>query len=203
MEPNTIEKISTDLRNLPKTLAPKDLEQKLAIKIAEYERLKLVGIKRRSPFVEFFKNPIFAPAFSLAAVVLLIFFTVKANTILENEISLMLPKAEPRLNEDNSLKDIPITNKIVLPKKREIVVARTRNREPLQLGPGVSLDEQLSRSASGMESIETTVSFSFPNEPALIRIPPPVQYGPQRTVGFESTPVRSRDTIYPALRRNR
>lgn len=203
MEPNTIEKISTDLRNLPKTLAPKDLEQKLVIKIAEYERSKLSGVKQKSPIVEFFRNPIFAPAFSLAVVVLLIFFTVKTNSNLENEISLMLPKAEPRLSEDNSLKDIQITNKIVLPKKREVVVARTRSKAPLQLGPGVSLDEQLSRSASGMESVETTVSFSFPNEPSFIRIPPPVQYGPQRTVGFESTPVRSRDTINPTLRRNR
>jgi hypothetical protein len=203
MEPNIIEKISTDLRNLPRTSAPKDLEQKLAAKITEYESSKLLGVKQTFPIVEFFKNPIFAPAFSLAVVVLLIFFTIQANDNLGNEIPLMLPKAESKLSEDNLFKDVLITNKKILPHKREVVVARTRSRKPLQLGPGVSLDASLPRSVFKVESVETNVSFSLPNEPTIIRIPPPAQYEPQRTVGFESATSRNRDSVNPILRRNR
>ncbi len=203
MESNIIDKISTDLRNLPKISTSEDFEQKLSKRIADYETSKLLSVRQPLAVFEFFKNPIFAPALSLVVVTFLIIFAVKSNSSVGNEVLLMLPKAESKLSEDNSLKDIPVTNRIVLPKKKEIVVARTRNREPLQLGPGVSLDQPYSTSTSDLESIETTVSFSFPSEPTLIRIPPPAQYAPQRTVGFESNTNRNRDTVIPNPKRNR
>lgn len=203
MESNIIDNISTDLRNLPKIAASENFEQNLANRIAEYEISKQPNFRQTSPVFGFFKNPIFAPALSLAIVTVLILFAVNANSNLRDEGLLMLPKAKSKLSEDNSLKDIPIPNKIVLPKKKEIVVARNRNREPIQLGPGVSLDQPLSTSTTHLETIETNAGFSFPSEPTLIRIPPPAQYGPQRTVGFESTTNRTRDTVISNLRRNK
>lgn len=202
MEQKIFERLVTDLKNLPKTDAPKDLEQRLSQRIAEYERDKLRPSKKRIPAFEFFKNPILAPAFSIVFVFLLLLFSVHSNKGDEKFVS-SVPKAEPKLTEDNMMKDIPIASKINLPKRKDIVVARARMRLPLELGPGVSLDNPTGRDDFGTGGIETTVSFPFPNGPVQIRIPPPGYSTFSKQVEMNVDPRMLRDSILRLNFRNR
>lgn len=164
-----IEKLLTDLKNLPKQNAPEDFEQKLLMRINLYESQKSSGeMSFRRIFVNYF-SPIYVPAFTIVLVAVLIVYTLNRNQFKINSIETPIEKAIPVVQDEQSVaKDEP--QKISVPKKRNYVVKRDRLK--LNLGPGVNLDERMN-----YEDIESTtpslVSFPITDEPVTIRIPPP------------------------------
>jgi len=164
-----IEKLLTDLKNLPKQNAPEDFEQKLLMRINLYESQKSSGELSFRRFVLNYFNPIYVPAFTIVLVAVLIVYTLNRNQIKVNSIEASVEKAIPIVQEEQ-----PITKnepqKISVPKKRDYVVRRDRMK--LNLGPGVNLDER-----NNYRDVETTtpalVNFPFTDEPVTIRIPPP------------------------------
>jgi len=164
-----IEKLLTDLKNLPKQNAPEDFEQKLLMRINLYESQKSSGeMSFRRIFVNYF-SPIYVPAFTIVLVAVLIVYTLNRNQFKINSIETPIEKAIPVVQDEQSVaKNEP--QKISVPKKRNYVVKRDRLK--LNLGPGVNLDERMN-----YEDIESTtpslVSFPITDEPVTIRIPPP------------------------------
>lgn len=164
-----IEKLLTDLKNLPKQNAPEDFEQKLLMRINLYESQKSSGeMSFRRIIVNYF-SPIYVPAFTIVLVAVLIVYTLNRNQFKINSIETPIEKAIPVVQDEQSVaKNEP--QKISVPKKRNYVVKRDRLK--LNLGPGVNLDERMN-----YEDIESTtpslVSFPITDEPVTIRIPPP------------------------------
>ena len=166
-----IEKLLTDLKNLPKETAGEDFEQKLLERINQYEARqsldwseKLIGIKR-------IFNPILAPALTILMAFGIIYYYLDKNNFQSQHFSGEIDRAKPIIVEEENEIITPPT-KIKTPKKKDIVI--TKVRVPLNLGPGVSLDEKLSIESS-FENISNERLIDFPNinKPFQIRIPPP------------------------------
>lgn len=164
-----IEKLLTDLKNLPKQKAPEDLEEKLLQRIQNFERSLASGER---PFKRWFSeyfNPIYVPAFTIVIVAFSIIFTITQNDDdFKNEIT-TIEKAIPVVQEQVTQVNEP--QKISVPKKKEFVVKRDKPR--LNLGPGVSLDEKEYSYSPNDNKQPSLVDFPYPNEPITIRIPPP------------------------------
>lgn len=169
METRDLEKLLTDLKNLPKQNAPEDFEIKLFQRISLFENKKSSGEVLLKRFIGLFYNPIYVPAFTIILVAIVIVFTLNRNqTIIKYEI-IEIEKATPVLQETQTQTVQP--QKISVPKKKDFVVKRDKIK--LNLGPGVSLDES-DYSLNPTESEKSSfISFPFPKEPVTIRIPPP------------------------------
>lgn len=170
MGTNNIERLLTDLKNLPKQNAPEDFEQKLLQRIKFYEERKSSGETFLRRFVINYYNPIYVPAFTIVLVVILIVYTINQNQIKVNAIETSIEKAIPIVQE-NQLIHKSEPQKISVPKKRDFVVKRDRVK--LNLGPGVSLDEKDHSYENGKSGPPSLVNFPIVNEPITIRIPPP------------------------------
>jgi hypothetical protein len=170
MGTNNIEKLLTDLKNLPKQNAPEDFEQKLLERINLYERRKSSGESIFRRFILNYYNPIYVPAFVIVLLAVLIVYSVNQNQVKFNSIEASIEKAIPIVQENQSVsKNEP--QKITVPKKRDFVVKRDRVK--LNLGPGLSLDERDYANESGKSNQPSLVTFPIINEPITIRIPPP------------------------------
>lgn len=167
METRNIEKLLTDLKNLPKQNAPEDFEDKLLQRISNYEMKQSSGELSFKNFFKVIYNPIYLPAFTIVIVALMIVYTIEKNKLnLQSQIS--LEKAVPVVQENST--QVLEPQKISVPKKREYVLKRDKIK--LNLGPGISLDEE-EYSYNPAQSKQEIVDFPFPNEPVTIRIPPP------------------------------
>ncbi len=162
-----IEKLLTDLKNLPKQNAPEDLEVKLLQRISNYENRKSSGESSLKYFIKAYFNPIYVPAFTIILVAVMIVYTLDRNKA-NIQPQIILEKATPVVQELQTQASEP--QKISVPKKREYVVKRDKMK--LNLGPGVSLDEP-DYSYKAERTKQTFIDFPFPDEPVTIRIPPP------------------------------
>ncbi len=164
-----IEKLLTDLKNLPKENAPKDFEEKLLQKIYNYERSFSSGEIKAHKKVRVYLSPIFVPAFTIVLVAVLIAYTVSQNDTITQVDYSSIEKATPVVHEQPTQMNEP--QKISVPKRKDFVVKRDRVK--LNFGPGVSLDEQ-DYSYNPTETNQPSfINFPSPNEPITIRIPPP------------------------------
>lgn len=162
-----IEKLLTDLKNLPKQSAPEDFEIRLFQRISDYEKRKSSGEAPLRNFIRSYFNPIYAPAFTIIVVAFMIVYSLDRNK-LNIQPQTPLEKATPVVQETQAQAMEP--QKISVPQKKDFVVKRYRAK--LNLGPGVSLDEP-EYSYKSNEAKHQFVDFPFPNEPVTIRIPPP------------------------------
>ncbi|MCR4417498.1 MAG: hypothetical protein NUV92_07115 [Ignavibacteria bacterium] len=170
MGTNNIEKLLTDLKNLPKQCAPEGFEQKLLERIHKYENSKTSGESIFRRFIITYYNPIYVPALTIILVAVLIVYTVSNNQIKINSVESSIEKAIPVIQETQQItKTEP--QKISVPKKRDYVVKRDKIN--LNLGPGINLDERDYSSENENPTSPTFVNFPFPDEPITIRIPPP------------------------------
>lgn len=167
----SIEKLLTDLKNLPKEKTGEDFEQKLLEKIHLYESNKLIDSSESWFNFRRFFNPILAPAFTLIFVFGFIFYHIERNDFQNQTSNSEVIKATPVLAEEEKENVVP-TTKIKTPKRKDIVI--TKVRLPLNLGPGVSLDEPTQNDPS-YETISSDrmIEFPYTNKPIQIRIPPP------------------------------
>jgi len=169
MGQKNIEKLLTDLKNLPKQNAPEDLEKKLLEKINLYEKRKSSGVSFLKRFIISYYDPIYAPAITIVLAAFAIVYTVNQNQIKVDSAEASIEKAVPVIQE-TQLTTQNEPQKISVPKKRDYVVKRDRIK--LNLGPGVSLDER-EIYENEKPSSPTLINFPFTNEPVTIRIPPP------------------------------
>lgn len=167
MGTRNIEKLLTDLKNLPKQNAPEDFEAKLLQRISSYENARSSGEKSFNNYFRLFYNPVYVPAFTIIIVALVIVYTIQRNKLdIHSQVS--IEKAIPIVQEAQS--EVKEPQKISVPKKKDYVVKRTKMK--LDLGPGINLDEteySLNPGATNNQFI----NFPFPDEPVTIRIPPP------------------------------
>ncbi|MCX7612392.1 MAG: hypothetical protein N2043_12480 [Ignavibacterium sp.] len=163
------EKLLTDLKNLPKQNAPEDFEEKLFRRINDYEMSRASGEKSIRKFFVPFLNPIYAPAFVLIIVGILIAYTVNQNNPEVQTQNTTVEKATPVIQEQ--ITQITEPQKISVPKKKEFVVKRDRAK--LNLGPGINLDEETFSFNPNQTKQTSFIEFPYPNEPITIRIPPP------------------------------
>lgn len=164
-----IEKLLTDLKNLPKQKAPADLEEKLLQRIQNFERSLSSGERPLKQIFRAYFNPIYVPAFTILIVALSIVLTITRNDEdFKNEVA-TIEKATPVVQEQ--ITQVTEPQKISVPKKKEFVVKRDKPR--LNLGPGVSLDEKEYSFYPNESKRSSLIDFPYPNEPITIRIPPP------------------------------
>lgn len=164
-----IEKLLTDLKNLPKQKAPEDLEEKLLQRIQNFERSLSSGERPLKRIFRSYFNPIYVPAFTILLVALSIVLTITRNDeYFKNEVA-TIEKATPVVQEQ--ITQVTEPQKISVPKKKEFVVKRDKPR--LNLGPGVSLDEKEYSFHPNESKQSSLIDFPYPNEPITIRIPPP------------------------------
>ncbi len=169
METKNLEKLLIDLKNLPKQNAPEDFELKLLQRISLFESKKSSGESFLKRFVDLYYNPIYVPALTIVLVAIVIVFTIDRNQSISKTKINAIEKATPIVQEIESQSSQP--QKISVPKRRDFVVKRDKIK--LNLGPGVSLDEN-DYSLNPSESEKSSfISFPFPKEPVTIRIPPP------------------------------
>ncbi len=170
MGTNNIERLLTDLKNLPKQNAPEDFEQKLLQRINLFEARKSSGESIFRRFIINYYNPIYVPTFTLVLVGVLIFYALNQNQVQVNSTEASIEKAIPIIQENQLVfKNEP--QKITVPKKQDFVVKRDRVK--LNLGPGISLDEKDYSYENGKSGPPSLVNFPSVNEPITIRIPPP------------------------------
>lgn len=172
MGTNNIEKLLTDLKNLPKQKAPENFEQKLFERIKNFEIEKSRGeffilySKWRKMF-----NPILAPALTIVIVLGLIYYVVDNNEIYSEKVIQQIEKAEPKVSTStNLLTQKNTTDKIITKRKKNLVVSR--GQLPLQLGPGVSLDETDDFESTISINFEDLMNHSFKEKAVQFRIPP-------------------------------
>lgn len=167
MGTRNIEKLLTDLKNLPKQSAPEDFEAKLLQRISSYENARSSGERLFNNYFRLFYNPIYVPAFTIIIVALVIVYTIQRNKIdIQSQVS--IEKATPIVQEFPS--EVKEPQKISVPKKKDYVIKRAKMK--LDLGPGINLDETEYSLNPGANNNQF-VNFPFPNEPVTIRIPPP------------------------------
>jgi hypothetical protein len=169
METRNIEKLLTDLKNLPKQNAPEDFEEKLLLRISNYERQKSSGESQISRLIRMYFNPVYVPALTIVIVAIVIVYTLDRNQLNHKNHETVVDKAIPIIQETATINNEP--QKISIPKKKDFVVKRSK--EKLNLGPGISLDEPEFTSNPSSKSQPAFVGFPFPDEPVVIRIPPP------------------------------
>jgi len=170
MGQKNIEKLLTDLKNLPKQNAPEDLEKKLLEKINLYEKRKSSGVSFLKRFIISYYDPIYAPAITIVLAAFAIVYTVNQNQIKVDSAEASIEKAVPVIQE-TQLTTQNEPQKISVPKKRDYVVKRDKIR--LNLGTGVSLDERDISYENEKSTPPALVNFPFTDEPITIRIPPP------------------------------
>lgn len=172
MGTNNIEKLLTDLKNLPKQKAPENFEQKL------FERIKNFEIeKSRGEFFILYSrlrkmfNPILAPALTIVIVLGLIYYVVNNNETYSEKIIQQIEKAEPKVSTSiNLLTQKNTTDKIITKRKKNVVVSR--GQMPLQFGPGVSLDETDDFESTISINFEDLMNHSLKEKAVQFRIPP-------------------------------
>lgn len=169
MGTRNIEKLLTDLKNLPKENAPKDFEEKLFQRIYNYEKSFSSGEIKAHRKVTVYLNPIFVPAFTIVLVAILIGYTVTQNDTITKADYSSIEKATPVVQEQEPQVNEP--QKISVPKRKDFVVKRDKIK--LNLGPGVSLDEQDYSFNPAETNKSLFIDFPSTNEPITIRIPPP------------------------------
>lgn len=169
---NNIEKLLTDLKNLPKQKAPENFEQKLFERIKNFEIEKSRGeffilySKWRKMF-----NPILAPALTIVIVLGLIYYVVDNNETYSEKVIQQIEKAEPKVSTStNLLTQKNTTDKIITKRKKNLVISR--GQLPLQLGPGVSLDETDDFESTISINFEDLMNHSFKEKAVQFRIPP-------------------------------
>lgn len=172
MGTNNIEKLLTDLKNLPKQKAPENFEQKLFERIKNFEIEKSRGeffilySKWRKMF-----NPILAPALTIVIVLGLIYYVVDNNETYSEKVIQQTEKAEPKVSTStNLLTQKNTTDKIITKRKKNLVVSR--GQLPLQLGPGVSLDETDDFESTISINFEDLMNHTFKEKAVQFRIPP-------------------------------
>lgn len=165
-----IEKLLTDLKNLPKQNAPEDLEERLLQRISEYERKLASGESKFKSFIRIYLNPVYVPALTIVISAALILYTLDKNKLNKQSQDLTIEKAIPVVQEETQ-DDKVEPQKISVPKKRDFVIKRDKTK--LNLGPGINLDEPEYSYNPSETKQPAFIDFPFPEEPVTIRIPPP------------------------------
>lgn len=187
---NNIEKLLQDLKNLPKQSAPEDFEIKLSERISFYEERKSSGEKLTLRMIRF--NPIYATAFTMIIVIALIVYSVQNNRIEPVQKAEVVEKAIPEIQVQPQIEQVE-PQKINVPVKKDFVVKRSKL--PLNLGPGVSLDEPEFSNENQPTRRSTFVGYSLDEEAITIRIPPPDVLFNEEIENFKTFQREYKDSI--------
>lgn len=187
---NNIEKLLQDLKNLPKQFAPEDFEYKLLERISLYENRKSSGVRFTPGMIRF--NPIYATAFTMIIVIVLIVYSVQNNRIETVQKVQMVEKAVPEVQSQDRVDQVQ-PQKINVPAKKDFVVRRSKL--PLNLGPGVSLDEPELSNQNQPSRRSTFIGYPLDEEAITIRIPPPNVLFNQEIENFNIFQKEYKDSI--------
>ncbi|MCX8009699.1 MAG: hypothetical protein N3A61_00970 [Ignavibacteria bacterium] len=198
MEPKIFEKLITDLKNLPKTKAPENLEQELLRRINQDKYSEKKSIKEKLFHFNIFKEPIFATVAAIVLVFILVLSALESNENQFNTVTKVFEKAVPSISESSDKPVLPLKNKIALTQKKIAQRTKQRSNEPLpfQIGAGTNLDQlEVSKSTVTDETNSFGIETGFPNEPVQIRIPPPARLNPNILIEEERALKSTIDSI--------